>query len=265
MAISFTSKPLVAGCFFVTFLVGLFAGVLWRGDSPAPAAGQARTSPPAVSYATPRAGSSDSSEGDLRLEILSLKGKIAVLESEKKTDEFSGRLALFEKYPNSFYLQTFGEELKLGPEIVDALNLTPDEQESVEKALFDARTAVRACETRHVKIIESTSEKSVAEIPTYPEGKAIRENFIRQVIQQMGERRAKIFLSKSESVIQTQFSGFGEVKTLVEVEYGPSGNYSLKETYNSADGRFNGSTTRPMGGNLPERYRQILSFADAPQ
>lgn len=202
------------------------------------------------------------------VEITRLQEDLATERDARKSAEarasavaLDERLTFFETFPREVHLDAFRGDLTVTPEIAAALGIEQSEADALVRALRKARESVDAIEARNLRIVEQTDERTVLEIPGYPEGATVKATLEADVKEILGNRRGGIFIQKCRSPFASQFSNFGDdTLTRVEILWKENGGKgSIKQTQTGPSGTM---TSSGPFVSLPARFRNLLEVTE---
>jgi len=207
----------------------------------------------------------DSSEtkSSLELRVHELEAKLAEQQKDPNTIIMKDRLDFFKKYDDEIGCGAFDKNLKVTPEMMDLLELSPRQQQAIEQHFKEIQDEMQKVEAPKVVLVKQSPDSVTYEIPAYPEGKEIKAKLKSLLFADIGEDKAEVLWNKSGWTLQTQLSNFGEGKTRITItrKNGDKNiSYSLDENCFSPSGSVGNGDHEEYGNTLAlsPRYQRLL-------
>lgn len=190
--------------------------------------------------------------------------------AEQKKDQsaiMTDRLALFKKYHKQIRMSAFNDNLKVMPEMAEALGLTKEEQQAIEQHLEEAKSEMEKLEDADTTLVKQTANSVTYDIPADPQGKTIKDKLDSLVSADIGDDRAEVFMNAGDyDSYGSPFSGFAESKKEIEITWAnqkgsPVPVYTTKVNSVGPNGDSTWSTT---DSNLQPQYQKYLPTASTP-
>ena len=260
------SKPIlmIIGIMVVTFGAGVGLGLFLGGgllvtSGPEQAAGSTSSGP-----------FSDAEVQDREQSNVLLSNRIRELEKaladqKKAQDSIStGRIAFFKKYHDQLRITPLDGDTKVSSEMAEILGLSKEEQEAVNHHLKETSDEINKIENDSEFVAKQNANGFTIETPENPNGKAIKDALTDSLSADIGGDRAAFLMSYMEDSSGGPFSGFGEQKKDLEINWAEQNgkeSYTIKNDFFGPGGTYSSWTTTPT---LPSQYKKYLQ-TDASQ